>query len=108
MPYIDVIMKTSEVNIEKGTLQIKVGANNYVTVNEVGQTLDDAGAFTISYLDELQGLIRIHMDADKADAALKAEPLYVYAKYNKRGLAGVPTFMDWDGVVGSCKILLTK
>ena len=108
MPYIDVIMKTSEVNIEKGTLQIKVGANNYVTVNEVGQTLDDAGAFTISYLDELQGLIRIHMDTDKADTALKAEPLYVYAKYNKRGLAGVPTFMDWDGVVGSCKILLTK
>ena len=29
-------------------------------------------------------------------------------KYNKRGMAGVPTFMDWDGCIGSVKILLQK
>ena len=48
------------------------------------------------------------MDGEKADTALAAGPVTVYAKYKKRGLSGVPTFMDWDGVVGSVKILLTK
>ena len=108
MPYIDQIFNVSEVNVEKGSLQIKVGDNNYVTVTNEGQTLDAAGAFTVVYLNELQGLIKIHMDGEKADTALAAGPVTVYAKYKKRGLSGVPTFMDWDGVVGSVKILLTK
>lgn len=108
MPYIDQIFNVSEVNVEKGSLQIKVGDNNYVTVTNEGQTLDAEGAFTVVYLNELQGLIKIHMDGEKADTALAAGPVTVYAKYKKRGLSGVPTFMDWDGVVGSVKILLTK
>lgn len=29
-------------------------------------------------------------------------------KYKKRGMSGVPTYLDWDGIAGSVKVLFTK
>ena len=115
LDYIDQIMKVSEVHVVEGSLQVKFGEENAVTAVE-GQALDAEGIFVLSYVNEKQGLIKIHVtDAEKADAYLQAlgddvkdQFVTVTAEYKKRGLAGVPTFMDWDGVVGSCKILLTK
>jgi hypothetical protein len=37
-----------------------------------------------------------------------ASSVEVKLGFKKQGLAGVPTFLDWDGVVGSVKVLLTK
>ena len=68
--------------------------------------------FAITYLSELQGIIVFAAaDAKKLDAELDKvdkKAVDIYAKYTKRGEAGVPTFMDWDGCIGSVKILLTK
>lgn len=118
VPYVDQIFKVSEVNVDKGSLQIKVNDGAYVNVTTVGQSLlqvgedsDKKDVLTVVYLDELQGLIKVRINDAAADEYLKALPekkITLFAKYKKRGLAGVPTFMDWDGVVGSCKILLTK
>ena len=47
-------------------------------------------------------------DSIKDAADLSNSQLYVYAKYNKRGLAGVPTFMDWDGCCGFISVLLQR
>ena len=38
----------------------------------------------------------------------KRADIPVFVKFTKRGLSGVPTFMDWDGCVGSVKVLLQK
>ena len=66
----------------------------------------------MKYASEKQGIIVLEVtDKVKADAVLSAaagKKLDVVFKYSKRGLSGVPTFMDWDGVIGSVKVLLTK
>lgn len=70
-----------------------------------------------TYVDGLQGLFVIRIsDLDEANRFAEAVieegedavELPVYVRFKKRGLAGVPTFMDWDGCVGSVKILLQK
>ena len=66
-------------------------------------------AFKVTYYDAVQGLIRIEVaDEAKADALLKDTNVVVNLKYKKRGQAGVPTMLDWDGCVGSAKILLQR
>ncbi len=106
--YIDVTFWTVEPAVEPGTLQIKIGEEAWVPAT-VGTSIKD-GAFTIVYANELQGCVKIHIDKTKADTVLTEANPYVdvQLKFKKRGLAGVPTFMDWDGCVGSVKILLTK
>lgn len=104
--YVEQLFQISSVDVEKGSLQVKVGDEGYVTAT-VGQEIK-SGAFKITYVSEHQGLFRIKIDKDKAEETLKKGPVNVLAKYKKRGLAGVPTFMDWDGVIGSVQVLLTK
>ena len=71
------------------------------------QKLNDA--FNLTYYNAVQGLIRIDVaDEAKADELLKDQPVIVNLKFKKRGLGGVPTFMDWDGCVGSAKIMLQR
>lgn len=51
------------------------------------------------------------VDRAAADAIIKAGPketVDVKVSYTREGLAGVPTFMDWDGCVGAVKVLLQK
>ena len=56
--------------------------------------------------------MRLHVtDKSKADQVINAAPkkvAEVKVKYVREGLAGVPTFMDWEGCVGSVKVLLQK
>ena len=103
--YVDVLCRTLEVDVYD--VEIKVGEGNWLGAT-VGQKLDDTGAFTVSYANALQGIVQIHVDKTKADDILKTKSQEVFIRCKKRGLAGVPTFMDWDGCVGSVKILLTK
>ena len=104
--YIDQIFQTLDPAVEPGSLQIKIGNESWVNAT-VGQSIK-SGAFTIVYANEHQGLVKVHIDKDKADTDLKQNPVDVKLKYKKRGLSGVPTFMDWDGCIGSVKVLLTK
>jgi hypothetical protein len=115
--YQDIFFRTAEVNVEKGSLEISVGTETFVTAT-VGAALTATGVggskqfLKIKYVDELQGIVVLEVtDKTEADAFLAQEAeksIKVRFQYNKRGLAGVPTFLDWDGVVGSVKILLTK
>ena len=105
--YVDVFLRNLDVNVED--LQISVGGVAKVPCIE-GAMLND-GAFVVKYASPQQGIVVIAVaDKEKADALLKdkAEGLDVVFSYAKRGMAGVPTFMDWDGTIGSVHILLQK
>lgn len=107
--YVDMFFRNLDVNVEADSLQISLNDEVYTNCVE-GAELKD-GAFVIKYASPQQGIIVIAVkDKNKADAFLK--PLTngcpVKFKYKKRGLAGVPTFLDWDGVIGSVHILLQK
>lgn len=104
--YIDQIFKTIEPDLEPGSLQIKIGTNTLINAT-VGQKTAD-GAFEVAYANEHQGMFVIKIIKDTADTILQSAPVDVSYVAKKRGLAGVPTFMDWDGVIGSVKVLLTK
>lgn len=60
--------------------------------------------FEIVYADLHKGLVEINQVA--ADAEVK--DLAIKVSYVKRGQAGVPTNLDWDGVVGTAIILMNK
>lgn len=105
--YIDMFFKNLDVNVED--LQISINGEAKANCVEGAKLCD--GAFVVKYANAEQGYIVIAVaDKDKADELLKdkAEGVDVVLSYAKRGMAGVPTFMDWDGCIGSVKILLTK
>lgn len=87
--------------VEGGKLTPKVGSNSA------------SNAVSVNYVDNLQGLFVIRITDLASVQKLIPEgqdsvELPITVKYTKRGLAGIPTFMDWDGVVGSVKVLLQK
>lgn len=105
--YVDMFFRNLDVNVED--LQISIGG--VAKTNCVEGALLNGGAFVVKYASEKQGIIVIGVaDKAKADELLKDKPagVDVVMSYAKRGEAGIPTFMDWDGVIGSVKILLTK
>lgn len=130
--YTDMFMKTSEVNIEKGTLKFAITTKEKHELEEgdftsvtadgqplkvtIGATTSAEALLTVKYVDELQGFfVLAPLDAKKYHtfltehaAELENNKLNVVVKFNKRGLAGVPTFMDWDGCQGFASILLQK
>ena len=105
--YVDMFFKNLDVNVE----DLQISVNDEAKTNCVEGALLCDGAFVIKYANAEQGYIVIAVaDKTKADNLLKdkAEGVDVVLSYAKRGMAGVPTFMDWDGCIGSVKILLTK
>lgn len=113
--YVDLFFRAAEVNLEAGSLEISLGTAAFAPAT-VGAALTatvgaNSGSFVkVKYADELQGLIVLEVsNKATADAFLQTNgAVTVRLRYRKRGLAGVPTFLDWDGCVGSVKILLTK
>ena len=125
--YTDQYLKTANVDVEKGTIEIAVTEK---TVNELtdadftpcttveqGLKVYANGAVSakellkVTYLNELQGMIRLSVKDAEAYHTLMTSAkkvINVFVKYKKRGLAGVPTFLDWDGCQGTCQILLQK
>lgn len=102
-------LRTSQVDVEKGSLQIQIGAGAPVPVTE-GALLSVGGKqfLKVDYVSEHQGIVVLSVtDKTLADAGL-ATPLDVKLAFKKRGLSGVPTFLDWDGAVGIIKVLFTK
>lgn len=91
--------------VEPGSIKIGATVQDGVitggTAAVVGATLA-SGKLEIVYVNEMQGIIQIKVKEDLT------EKFAVTACYEKRGEAGVPTHLDWDGCVGTVKILLQK
>lgn len=120
--YTDVYMRVSETDVEN--LMIKIDDGDAVACVKdavVTAKSGDGEAKTfavIKFADALQGLVVLsirdaavaneYMEAKKAADPAAAAAFTVKFKFDKRGVSGVPTFMDWDGCMGSVKILLTK
>lgn len=105
--YVDMYFRTTEVDVYDMMIQL----DNQPAVSVQEGILLSYGAnqfIRIKYADALQGIICLEItDKALADANI-ANPIQVKLGFKKRGLSGVPTFMDWDGCIGSLKVLLTK
>lgn len=79
----------------------------YTTIAE-HKTTKLGDAFAVTYFDAIQGMLTLSViNATEADTAFGTDfEIKVNIKYKKRGEAGIPTYMDWDGCVGSVKVLL--
>ena len=64
----------------------------------------DGAKFEVVYADLHKGLVEIHQKAVLGEV----KDLAIKVAYVKRGQAGVPTNLDWDGVVGTAIILMNK
>lgn len=80
-----------------GSLKIDIGAGEVAFAH-------------IDYSDALAGLGVVVIDnaAPLANATNLIAKVEIVASYNKKGLAGVPTMLDWDGVLGEIRILIDK
>ncbi len=114
--YVQLYFRALDTNIEPGSLQIAIGGATMATP-VVGGKLAIAGTgslVTVEYVNEKQGMFVLKIEAAEAAAAdtaldaLTGDVAEVKVAYQTRGLAGVPTFLDWDGCVGSVRVLLTK
>lgn len=120
----DVFMRLSKVNVVTGSVKLSVGDGTGALTQVVqgatltpvvaGVTADATDALKVKFLNELQGLIVLEIvEEDKwrafvAEAQAAKKTIDVRAAYQKRGLAGVPTFLDWDGCQGVVSILLER
>ena len=95
------------VQVNKAT-KAKTVLVDYTTIANHQETkLNEA--FKVEYFDEIQGMMTVVVaNETEADTMLDGYEIEVNVKYKKRGEAGVPTFMDWDGCVGSVKVLLQR
>ena len=120
--YRPMMFKSADVNLESMKIGVTTGATvsdddfKEVNVKEINQKFDLKGAnisnaMEIKYVDLKQGIITVAVAEDKATEvhkALEGKKAKVVLKYNKRGLTGVPTNLDWDGCAGVVTILLQK
>ena len=121
--YRAMMFKAAEVNLESMKIAVttkEVAADeDFVDVNvkEVEQKVDlkgdsvVSGGFQIEYVDLKQGIVTINVAKGKESdvhAALEGKKARVILKYGKRGMAGIPTYLDWDGCTGVVTILLQK
>lgn len=95
----EMLIRLPETNLESA--KVKLGTGSAVSV-VVGAKLN-GGAYEITYADLHKGLFAL-----KQLKAGDATELAVNVSYEKRGMAGVPTFLDWDGCQGTVSILLQK
>ena len=117
---LELYFRTPDVKVEDITIAIGDSTvSDFVELVEGGKLTPKVGsisatnAVSVKYVDELQGLFVIRItDLTLAQTLIPEKQdsveLPITVKYAKRGLAGIPTFMDWDGVVGSVKVLLQK
>lgn len=101
--------KLNNVNVVEDSIRIGVS----VAVSEKGVisggaapvldgALTDNANIKVVYFNALQGIIQFKVTNTLADDYV------VKVAYEKKGEAGVPTHLDWDGCVGTVKVLLQK
>lgn len=120
--YKEMFFTTAEQRLESMKITVTTGVLNeeeFIEVNpqEVGQKVDlkgastVAGAFMIHYVDLKQGIVVLKANPEKLTelhAAMKDKEAQVFVKYNRRGMSGIPTNLDWDGCAGVLTVLLQK
>lgn len=129
--YVESYLKLSEVNVSEGSVELAITTQDkndpsitFTAVKAVGQelklniggTTSEDNLVRVKYLDELQGFLvleiidkkKYHTFLTANGAGMQNTPLNIIAKFKKRGLSGVPTFLDWDGCMGYAAILLQK
>lgn len=117
----DLYFRLPEVRVEDVQIAIGSKAEDKFVPLTVGAKLsvnsgdkNAANAMVCTYESDAQGLVTIKINDLKVandfvtTAGEKEVVMPVYVKFAKRGLSGVPTFMDWEGCVGSVKILMQK
>lgn len=117
-------MRTLDINIENLQVAVKayygstvrttsyVSVDNLLTENAV-KMKNEAGTSEINlghidFYDLKAGLLVLAIDNPAALGTANLTKVEVLVKYDKRGQAGVPTMLDWDGCVGEIRILLQK
>jgi len=111
--YVDIYVRTWEVDVDAASVQISLGgAFSQVTEGALYAAGGQTDWLQCSYFDAKQGIIRLSVvNKSKADTALNAaagKKIEISLKFDKRGVAGIPTHLDWDGAIGSVKVLLQK
>ena len=91
------IFRLPDTNLESA--KVAIGEEEAVSI-AVGAKI---GKFEVSYADMHKGMFAL---VQKEAGAKEEKPVNV--SYVKRGMAGVPTNLDWDGCQGTVKILLQK
>lgn len=107
--YSPMYFRTLDVNIEPNSLQIAISDDSFVNCTKGAKVKDDI--FKVTYCNEEQGIIMLEVaKKTEADNLLRDQDggITVKFKYKKRGMSGVPTYLDWDGIAGSVKVLFTK
>lgn len=107
--YSPMYFRTLDVNIEPNSLQIAISDDSFVNCTKGAKVKDDI--FEVTYCNEEQGIIVLEVaKKTEADTLLRDQDggVTVKFKYKKRGMSGVPTYLDWDGIAGSVKVLFTK
>lgn len=116
--YVPMYFRTIDLGqfISPGSLQISIDGAAFAPITKgakiaVNETTD---VLEVKYVSELQGIFVLEV-IDKAKAATVLtkddgtdKAVEVKVQYKRRGEAGVPTFMDWDGICGSVFILFQK
>lgn len=88
-----------DTDLESAKISFKSGAESVDLVKGA-----KIGNFEVAYCDLHAGVFQL-VQFQKASAV---KTLEIFVGYTKRGLAGVPTYLDWEGCKGSAKILLQK
>lgn len=93
----EMMLRLPETDIESAKIKIGDSAAVSIVANAI------VGEFTIQYVDLHKGLISV-IQTSEGDGTSKP----VNISYVKRGMAGVPTYLDWDGCQGVVSVLLQK
>ena len=109
--YVRKYIRALEVQLVEDSMKIQFG-------DEAPQQLklhQKYHGYTCTYLSEKQGVAVLEVLDKVADRkeledflADKADGVDILVGGTKRGMAGVPTFMDWDGCIGSVTVLMQK
>lgn len=103
----EILIPLPDTNLELAKIQI--GSETAVIIPKEIVNLNtapiDAGKFDIVYVDLHKGQVAIKQKT-VVDKAEKNVPIKV--SYVKRGQAGVPTNLDWDGCKGMVRILMNR
>lgn len=116
--YVPMYFRTIDLGqfISPGSLQISIDGAAFAPITKGAKIAvnETADVLEVKYVSELQGIFVLEV-IDKAKAATVLtkddgtdKAVEVKVSYKRRGEAGVPTFMDWDGICGSVFILFQK
>lgn len=115
------IFRTLDVDVEKLVMTAKAldneKAHESAQAVKVGDVFEKN--FKVSYVDEKQGLVGLVAIKDVkgselgdnkvvVDKTAALNELPIFFSYAKRGKSGVATNLDWEGCIGTIKVLLQK